>query len=34
MSTLTIAAVQFDIQWLDQQANFDNLEQLIKDHFI
>ena len=33
MSTLTIAAVQFDIHWLDQQANFNHLEQLIKDHF-
>ena len=33
MSTLTIAAVQFDIQWLDQQVNFNNLETLIKDHF-
>jgi predicted amidohydrolase len=33
MSTLTIAAVQFDIQWLDQQVNFNNLEKLIKDHF-
>ncbi|HCM47873.1 MAG TPA: amidohydrolase [Colwellia sp.] len=34
MSTLTIAAVQYDIQWLDQQANFNHLEQLIEDHFI
>ena len=33
MSTLIIAAVQFDIQWLDQQVNFNNLEKLIKDHF-
>jgi len=33
MSTLTIAAVQYDIQWLDQQANFNHLEQLIKAHF-
>ena len=33
MSTLTIAAVQYDIHWLDQQANFKSLEQLIADHF-
>jgi omega-amidase len=33
MSTLTIAAVQFDISWLDKQSNFDRLEQLFKDHF-
>jgi omega-amidase len=33
MSTLTIAAVQYDIKWLDQQANFNNLEQIIADHF-
>lgn len=33
MSTLTIAAVQYDIHWLDQQANFRHLEQLITDYF-
>jgi len=33
MSTLTIAAVQYDIYWLEQQANFDHLEQLINNHF-
>ena len=33
MSTLTIAAVQYDIQWLDQQANFKHLERLISDYF-
>ena len=33
MSTLTIAAVQYDIHWLDQQANFNHLEQIIKNHF-
>jgi len=33
MSTLTIAAVQFDIHWLDQQANFKYLEQLFETHF-
>jgi predicted amidohydrolase len=33
MSTLTIAAVQYDIHWLDQQANFNGLEQLISAHF-
>jgi predicted amidohydrolase len=34
MSTLTIAAIQYDIHWLDQQANFCHLEQLIKEYFI
>jgi len=33
MPTLTIAAVQYDIQWLDQQANFKHLERLISDYF-
>ncbi len=33
MSTLTIAAVQYDIQWLDQQANFKHLEELLSDYF-
>jgi len=33
MSTLTIAAVQYDIQWLDKQANFKRLDQLISDYF-
>ncbi len=33
MSTLTIAAVQYDIYWLDQQANFNHLEKLIENHF-
>jgi len=33
MSTLTIAAIQYDIHWLNQQANFNNLERLIDDHF-
>jgi omega-amidase len=33
MSTLTIAAVQFDIQWLDPQANFAYLKQIIAKHF-
>jgi predicted amidohydrolase len=33
MSTLTIAAVQYDIHWLDQQANFESLERLIANHF-
>jgi len=33
MSTLTIAAVQYDIDWLNQQANFEHLEQLFNDHF-
>jgi len=34
MSTLTIAAIQYDIHWLAQQANFHHLEQLLKDYFI
>ena len=33
MSTLIIAAVQYDIIWLDQQANFQRLEQLIDAYF-
>lgn len=33
MSTLTIAAVQYDIQWLDKAANFATLEQRISDFF-
>ncbi len=33
MSTLTIAAVQYDIQWLDQQTNFKHLEELLSDYF-
>lgn len=33
MSTLTVAAVQYDIHWLDQQANFQYLEQVIADYF-
>lgn len=33
MSTLTIAAVQYDIQWLDQHANFKHLKRLISDYF-
>jgi len=34
MSTLTIAAVQFDIHWLAPQTNFKGLEQLFKAHFV
>ena len=34
MSTLSIAAVQYDIQWLDQQTNFKHLEELLSDYFI
>ena len=33
MSTLSIAAVQYDIQWLDQQTNFKHLEELLSDYF-
>ena len=33
MSTLTIAAVQYDIAWLDQQTNFATLEHMIAEHF-
>lgn len=31
MSTLTIAAIQYDIRWLDKSANFGTLEQMISD---
>lgn len=33
MSTLSIAAVQYDIQWLNKSANFDGLEKIIADFF-
>lgn len=33
MSTLTIAAVQYDIKWLDQQANFAQLTTLLANYF-
>lgn len=33
MSTLAIAAVQYNIHWLDKKANLNHLEQLIADHF-
>ncbi|SEL44000.1 Predicted amidohydrolase [Colwellia chukchiensis] len=32
-STLTVAAIQYDIRWLDPQANFEQLTQLISEHF-
>ena len=32
-STLRVAAVQYDIQWLDKPANFAALEHIIKDFF-
>ncbi|MCX7553666.1 amidohydrolase [Marinicella sp. S1101] len=32
MSTLNIAAVQYDIKWLDKPANFTALEALVNDH--
>ena len=33
MSTLTVAAVQYDIQWLDKESNFHHLEKLFEKHF-
>jgi len=33
MPALTIAALQYDIQWLDKKANFDLLEKMIRDFF-
>lgn len=32
MSTLKIAAVQYDIQWLDKNANFSTLEIILSNH--
>lgn len=34
MKKLTVAAVQCDIQWLDKQANFAQLETIIGDFFV
>lgn len=34
MSTLRVAAVQYDIQWLDKNANFKNLENMLGDFFL
>lgn len=33
MSTLKVAAVQYDIQWLDKKVNFEMLEKMIRDFF-
>jgi omega-amidase len=33
MSTLKVAAVQYDIQWLDKKVNFDNLEIILREFF-
>ena len=33
MSTLTVAAIQYDIQWLAPQANFSALEVIIEQYF-
>ena len=33
MSTLKVAAVQYDIQWLDKKANFASLEKMIRAYF-
>lgn len=33
MSTLKVAAVQFDIQWLDKKCNFETLEKMLKAFF-
>jgi len=34
MSTLKIAAVQYDIQWLDKKSNFASLEEIISQFYI
>ena len=34
MPTLKIAAVQYDIQWLDKKANFDHLEIMLREFFL
>ncbi len=34
MSTLIVAAVQYDIQWLDKQANFTTLENMLGEFFM
>jgi len=34
MSTLKIAAVQYDIQWLDKQANFEKLGKILHQYFL
>jgi predicted amidohydrolase len=33
MSTLKVAAVQYDIQWLNKKANFQTLEKMLKQYF-
>lgn len=33
MSTLKVAALQYDIHWLDKQINLDALEKMIRDYF-
>ncbi|MBL4773716.1 MAG: hypothetical protein JKX98_09000 [Alcanivoracaceae bacterium] len=33
MSTLKVATVQYDIQWLDKKANFASLEKMIRAYF-
>jgi omega-amidase len=34
MSTLKVAAVQYDIQWLDKKANFKKLEIMLREFFL
>jgi predicted amidohydrolase len=34
MSTLKVAAVQYDIQWLDKKTNFDTLEIMLREFFL
>jgi omega-amidase len=34
MSTLKVAAVQFDIQWLNKKANLETLEQMLRQFFL
>lgn len=34
MSTLRVAAVQYDIQWRDKKANFESLEVMLREFFL
>jgi predicted amidohydrolase len=34
MSTIKVAAVQYDIQWLNKKANFNTLEKMLREFFL